>query len=252
VTNGTESHADASNGQADAPSIKMDMIRPANETECIRMCQIGSRTPDLPAGSTTSRSDATDSFGMHMDASSIQTDTITPENTPQTISIPRRGLIQSNLPMEAAKPHSEEPNGCRNRTDTLSAWADVHIVGNDTKPTENGAESVRRHQMDSKMQDSPNGREIVTPESIIQWKRVSIGDRDVYVPRNTPIDTTGRNFVFGRVEGGVKAIAPSIESERAGIGNCDEWNGDVDGTTSGGSVDSKRAKTVLLAAGSCV
>ena len=41
-------------------------------------------------------------------------------------------------------------------------------------------------------------------------------------------------------------------SERAGngggVGNHDKWNGDGDDMTSGGSVDLKQVKTVLLAA----
>ena len=36
----------------------------------------------------------------------------------------------------------------------------------------------------------------------------------------------------------------------SGVGNRDEWNGDSDDMTSGGSINLKRVKTVLLAAGS--
>jgi len=49
-------------------------------------------------------------------------------------------------------------------------------------------------------------------------------------------------------------VAARVIKERAGngdgVGNCDEWNGDTDGTMSSGSIDSKQVKTVLLAAGS--
>jgi len=84
-------------------------------------------------------------------------------------------------------------------------------------------------------------REITTPKPTIQWKWVSIGDGDTYIPWNAPINRTSRKFVLGRVEGGVEAIVPSIEGERVrdGIGNCDEQSGDMDDTTSSGSVDSK-------------
>ena len=47
-------------------------------------------------------------------------------------------------------------------------------------------------------------------------------------------------------------IAPSIEGERVGDGieNHDKRSGDVDDMTSSGSIDSKRVKAALLAAGS--
>jgi len=36
-TDGLWGHTDASNGQADAPSIDMDVLRPANESKCLQM-----------------------------------------------------------------------------------------------------------------------------------------------------------------------------------------------------------------------
>jgi len=74
----------------------------------------------------------------------------------------------------------------------------------------------------------------------------------VYVPQNTPIDTASQNFVFGRVEGGVEAIAPKVVDETTGDGDG-RWkggDGDVNGTTSNVSVDSTRVKAALLATNS--
>ena len=53
-------------------------------------------------------------------------------------------------------------------------------------------------------------------------------------------------FAFGEVEGGDEAIVPSVECEGAGDGNSDH-DGDDNGTTSGGSVDSNRVNAMLLA-----
>jgi len=105
------------------------------------------------------------------------------------------------------------------------------------------------------MQDSPNGRDILTPKRTYQWRRVSVSDGDVYVPWNAPvvvIETANQIFAFGEVESRVEAIAPSVESERAGDGDGngygdDGGDGDVGDTTSGGGVDSKRVEAALLA-----
>jgi len=77
----------------------------------------------------------------------------------------------------------------------------------------------------------------------------------MYVPRNVPVEmskATRRTFAFGQAKSGDEAIAPGVEGEKVndGVGNRDERSGDVDGTTSGGSVDSKRVKPALLTAGS--
>jgi len=77
----------------------------------------------------------------------------------------------------------------------------------------------------------------------------------VYVLCNAPVEALGtanRQIVFGRVESGVEAIAPSLEGERAGHGDGDGYgddggDGDVGHTTSGGNSDSIRVEAVLLA-----
>ena len=76
------------------------------------------------------------------------------------------------------------------------------------------------------------------------------------IPLNEVPDTASRKVVFGRVEREDKAIAPSVEGEVAGNGGGNRNNGDGDGdddgdgdgTMSGGSIDSIRVNTALLAA----
>ena len=88
--------------------------------------------------------------------------------------------------------------------------------------------------------------ETVTHEPTRQWKRVSIGDGDVYVPLNMPVAAPSRNFVFGQVESGDEPIAASVEGKRAGRGDGrqnggggdDGRSGSEGSTTSSGSVDS--------------
>ena len=84
------------------------------------------------------------------------------------------------------------------------------------------------------------------PEPIIQWKRVSIDDVDIYLPWDAPVEVTSRTLTFGEVESGDTAIAPSVEGERACDSNGDP-SSDGDGTMSGSSIDSNRVNAALLA-----
>ena len=71
----------------------------------------------------------------------------------------------------------------------------------------------------------------------------------MYLPWNAPIEAPGRTLVFGEVEGGVEVIVPKVEGEKAGDSNSDQDidNGDVDGTTSGDTVNSTRVEGTRLA-----
>ena len=94
------------------------------------------------------------------------------------------------------------------------------------------------------MKNSPETLEIEMSKLAVRWKWVSIGDIDVYVLLNAPIEVLGpasRTFAFGEVESQVEAFAPNVEDERAGNGDGDR-DGDVggmDGTTSSGGIHSK-------------
>ena len=62
---------------------------------------------------------------------------------------------------------------------------------------------------------------------------------------------SGRTFAFGEVESGDEAIAPVVEGETAcngdGDGSGDNGDMDVDGTTSGGNIDSIQVEVARLA-----
>ena len=76
-----------------------------------------------------------------------------------------------------------------------------------------------------------------------QWKRVSVNDIDVYLPRNTPVEASGQTFAFGEAQSRVEAIAPGAEGETAegagdGGGDRDGYDRDGDGMASGSNVNS--------------
>ena len=305
-TDGLGGHADTSNGQADSLYAANETATPANAPEHVRMRQNHLRTPDLPAGSATSRSDATDGFRNCADRSnacthvqSIVHETETAANPSKTVSIRQIEPKPPDIPDSTANRTLDESDSLTSHADRLDVDADVQNGANKMETPADEAETIsmrriepkppqsltmgangcanktdrsshhpgtlnmrmqaitpadevgniRTRQIDPKTRNSPHTRETATPESTYQWKRVSLRGIDIYVPWNVPIDRTSRKFVLGRVEGGVEAIAPSIDGgdvkERACNRNGDD--GDVNNTTSGGSVDSIRVEAARLA-----
>ena len=113
-----------------------------------------------------------------------------------------------------------------------------------TETAVNETDSIRIHWNGLETQNSPIGPENAMPEPTIQWRRVSPGDGDVSIPWNAPVEVLGWTLAFGEVESRDEAIAPVVEGETA----CDgDGNVDVDGTTSGGNVDSIWVEVAWLA-----
>ena len=71
----------------------------------------------------------------------------------------------------------------------------------------------------------------------------------MYVPLDAPIKATSRTFAFGKVESAVERIAEAVVGETDGEvdGNQDGDGDNVDGTTSGDTVDSTRVEGTWLA-----
>jgi len=262
ATVGVGSHTDASDGHTDVPSVQTDALTTANETETVSIPRKREKPPDSPVEAAKQHSDEPNGSRNRADTSSVCRDAQSvgngPETTtdaPQTVRKPQNESKTKNSPMETTRRRPDEPNGCGSRADGSSACTDVHSVGNATETAANGTETVRTRQTNEKTRNSPNGREIATPEVARRWRKVSIGGGDVYVPCNAPVEALGtanRRIVFGRVESGVEAIAPSLEGERAGHGDGDGYgddggDGDVGDTTSGGNSDSIRVEAALLA-----
>jgi len=313
ATNGIGSHADASNGHTDVPSVDTDAIYTAYATQNVSIPRKRAKPPDSPISAAKRTPDEPNGCGDPTDTSSVRRDTpsvgthaITPanasvnsrtrQNEPKPTNSPmeneqqipgepnghgshadassvrrdahcagngaettadeteivrtsRNRLKPLNSPMETARRRPDEPNGCGSCADGSSACTDAHCVGNETETARNEAKRVRTRRNDSRTQNSPNGRDIATPRPTSHWRKVSVDDGDVYVPLNAPIVVPSRKIVFGRVESGDEAIAPSVEGERAGEGDGGGYgdDGDVGDTTSGGDVDSKRVEAALLA-----
>ena len=121
---------------------------------------------------------------------------------------------------------------------------------------ENVSRNIRSRQNGPKTENSPNADGFTMPKCADRRRWVSTDGINVNIPLNEVPDTASRKVIFGRVKRGDKAIAPSVEGEVAGNGGGDRNDGDGDGgddgdgdgTTSGGSIDSIRVNTALLAA----
>jgi hypothetical protein len=247
---------DTAGVHTDGQSVKTDALTPGNAPETVSICPLELKTPDSPAGSATSRSDAMDGFGSHTDTSNTCTDAHTVGNETESPGIEARTVrtLQNesktnNSPVETASQRSDEPNGCRDRTDASSVRTDAHSVETHARTAANAPERIRTRQTDSKPQNSPYMRETATPKSTYRWRRVSVDGINVYLPLNAPIDDSSRMFVFERVEGGVEQIVARVVDETTGDGDG-RWNGgdgSMDGTTSGNSIDPTRVNAALLA-----
>jgi len=221
--NGPGRGTDVSNGQTDASRGLTDVLRTSNSARMAGISHGDSAGMYLDVRVAKRVVNATDGVGSHTDASSVHTDvhsiktnTLTTANVSETVSKRRNEPEMPNSPMETAKRHPDKPNSCGSHADGSSARTHAYCIGNDTQTATNEAESVRMHQNGSMTQNSPNGRDIAMPKVARRWRRVSVDNGDVYVPWNTLIAIPSRKIVFGRVESGDEAIAPSVEGERAG------------------------------------
>ncbi|KIM59036.1 hypothetical protein SCLCIDRAFT_27615 [Scleroderma citrinum Foug A] len=186
------------------------------------------------------------------DASSVKTNTVIPANMPENIRSSQKKAKPPDLPVEASRRRPDEPDGCGNHADASSAHTDSHCIGNGTETAENNSRNVSKCQMEAQTQYSPNAPEIKTSKPICRWRKVSGGNIDGYVPWNAPVEAPSQMFAFGEAESRDKVIAPDIEGETAegnGDGDGDRYgdDGDGNGITSGGSIDSVRVNAALLA-----
>ena len=88
----------------------------------------------------------------HVDASTRQTDVLSvkmdsriPANTLANIRIPRKKKKSPNSPMEAARPCSDKPDGCRDHAEGSSAHTRGHSIGNEREMAANEMDSIRIH-----------------------------------------------------------------------------------------------------------
>ena len=220
-----------------------------DKAETISMRPMESKLPNPLTIGANGCANETDGSRNHPGTLNMRTHTITPANKAGNISMHPNKPKTRNSPSGAAKQHSHELNSFGDTTNPSSGRRDNHSVGNIMGTVANETEIIRTRRNSAKTQNSPNGHKIATPRSACRWRRVSIDVINIYVPLNAPIVVPSRKFIFGQVEGGDEHMAARELEERAGNGEGDqnESDGDVDGTTNGGSVNSIRVEAARLA-----
>ena len=186
----------------------------------------------------------TDGSRGQVDMSKGQVDASTTSTRPETAVVSHSEGAGTYLGAGDAKRDGDETDGIGSHTDLPTGHGDVPSIANDMNISANIRRNIRMHQMDSRMRNSPYAIEIVMPDPASQWRRVGVGDINVYVLWNAPVEAPGRTFAFGQLESGVEAIVPDVEGEMAegagdGGGGRDEDDGDGDDMESGSSADSQ-------------
>ena len=179
---GSEGQAEESHGDADVSRGWTDAQNALNRSETDRISNSKGAGMYLGVGDAKCAVHTTDGVGSHADMSSGPTDVPSvktgariPVNAMETVRTPQKRAKLPDSPMETAKRQPDEPNSCRSHVDGPSVRMGVESVGNDTETAAEEVETVRTHQTDEKMQNSPNGHEIAMPELPGQWRKVSIG-----------------------------------------------------------------------------
>ena len=224
------------------------METPADEAETISICPIESKPPNP----LTKHPDETDGSSHHPGILNMCTHMITPADEVGNIRMCQIDPQMPNSPAGSTTSHSDEPNSCRNHMDMLGTHTDGHSIKTHALTPRNKPQTVKMCPNNLKMWNSPNMAENVMPRHSYQWRKVSIDGADVSTLLNMLTNTPSWNFAFEQFEGRDKLIAVNVEGKRVGnrVGNCDKQSSDMDGTTSGGSADSKQVKAMLLAANS--
>ena len=259
---GLGDRADGLSCETDGARRQTDASRASNRPEMAVVSHNEGAGTYLGAGGAKGDVEVTDGIEHHAhtstghgDVPGVETKAIIPANATQNVRIPRKKTKPPDLPVEAAICAPDKPDGCGNLPDTLSVHRDTRSVETGAETAAEEAENVRTRQTDEETRNSLNTRDNATYKRPVRWRKVSVGDSNVYVPRNAPVEALGtasRTIVFGQVETAceerVEAIAPG-DVEGAGDGDGDRYgdHGDVGDTASGGSVHSKRVEATLLA-----
>ena len=193
-TNGCANETDGSSHHPGTLNMCTHVITPTDEVGNISMHPNEQKWPNSPVGSTRMAPDEPDSFGNPVDTSngqtdapSMQMDMLTSRNKPQTVRTPRNCSRPPNLPAEAAKQCSDEPDGCRDCVDMSGTHTDGHSITNNMKMAENVTEIIKTCPIKPTMQNSLNMAEIAMPRRSYQWRKVSAGSINIYAPSNAQI-----------------------------------------------------------------
>ena len=154
-TDGVGSHANASTGHGDTPSVQTDTLMPANAPETIRPPQFESKRPNSPADAAMQRSNKPDGCRDRTDVSSMRTDAETAANNSRTVRTARKKAKPPDSPSEATRQHSVEPNVCGNHADRSNSRTDMQSVANEMETPADEAETISICPVESKPPKSP-------------------------------------------------------------------------------------------------
>ena len=191
------SRSDVSSGCMDMHSAGDVAKTAVNKAETVSRDLIEPKSPDPPTRGASGSANKSDGLRGHADTSTgqtdapcIETDVDTSENASRNVRNHQNSPKTKNLPMEAARRHSNESNACRDQTDVSSRRTDTHCVGIEMETAETDAKNIRMPRNLSKMQNSPYATEITTCKRATQWRKISVNNGGVYVPLDVPIETS--------------------------------------------------------------
>ena len=260
VPNKLESPTDASDACTRMQSVADDSRRPIGNLERVRKSQNGCKRSNLPVKSLKTRpeeprkpSDRADALSGRTGMQSDRNGARTTAKTRKTISKTPNKPKMPNSPVGAKIQRIGKADGWGNHADGSGVCRDTQCIETDTKPAKNASRNVKTHQRRSRRPNSPCRIEIETAKRPERWKHISDNGNDGYAPQNTPIESLDmriRKIVFGQsleVLGMDEDVEANIEVEKDGDMG-DECDGDMDGTISGGDVDSNQVEAAQLTA----
>ena len=161
-TNSSGNRADRLRGEMEVLRGWMDALITSNRPETAYMSCGDSAGMYLGAGCVKRSVKETDGIGSRVDTSdgstdvpSVETDANKPANATENVSTSPKRKKLPDSPVEAAKQHSEEPNGSRDHADVSSICRDMHSIGNERETavneTEHACQNMSKRLKDMKL-----------------------------------------------------------------------------------------------------
>ena len=187
--NGPGSQTDWLEGQVDMLRGQTDTLTVSNNAEMAGISHSDEAETYLKLGDAKRLIHETDGVGSYMDTLnrltdvlSIKTNSRIPANVPDNVRTPQKKIKPPDIPDSATRGRTDEPAGCRNHMDTSRVSTDGHSVKMEMETAANEMRNVRMHQKELRTQNSPIAHETKPPKPTNQWKRVSDGNSNMYIP----------------------------------------------------------------------
>ena len=187
---GTDSNPGQAVERGDAPNKLIQLLRTTVKLYVsdgdmdTSICLGGTQ---MQLGDTDGPGRGTDMLKGLLDGSGAQTDTPNVLNNTEIDCMSHGEGLSTYLGVGGPKCRDKEADDSRTHMDMSYGSVDVpSIETNLTKPA-NETERISMRQTEAQMKNSPETFEIATPKPIRQWRKVSVGNGEVYVPLNMPI-----------------------------------------------------------------